>query len=1655
MRSRIVSILKKVFKWLGFLLLGLLLLFIILVIVIRTPWAQQKIVNKATAFVAEKVETRFEIQRLFLTFRGNVQIEGVYLEDQTEDTLVYINELEAGVSILPLISGNISVSRIDWDGLVANVNRDQDSIFNFQFLIDAFAGEAKPDTATKENSELPQIGIGPIDLANFRVHYRDEIIGMDSRLNLGKLRLRTKDIDLNTMEVKLRSLELSDVSGEVEQWLAVSSSEDDDTSTSPLPFISFNEIALRNIDLKYKSIPENIETILKLGEFEITDTEVNLSEQDISVDEIILRNTQVIAFLPAPETTDTTQVDTTLPTPFAWPDWRIKVDEIDFAENDLQFRMGDPTETPGQFNPYDIKLEGFRLLAEDIELKDRKANLEIKEFAFRDRSGFELNQLAFDLELDDKEVIIKDFGLNTPNNSLQSELKVTYAAIDSLIQDPMSVGFDINFDEADLSIADAFFFAPELAQDTFIQSISPYPLKLTGHIKGKLSDVTISGLQLSWLNSLQLALDGKIEGLPDTNALKVDIPALELKATRQDLAVFMESSDSLPLPNQLTLKGRIKGDTKLLNTILEAKTDMGSLNLKASLRDVMGTPAAKGTLKLKELDAAQLAGVPELEPVSLTLDFEGEGKELEQLALDARLAFQHLTYDGYDYSKLGLDMNVADKKANIVARHTDDNLDFLLKATAVLDTLEPVADLILDLKGIDLHALGLSEENIKLGTDITASYKGKGKAFDTWVKVKKTTIIKDEDTYRVHPFEASLKNDTNKTALDITSDIINGQLEANTSIDSVVGALNDYLSRLTNTDSLRAGMLNETLDVTAHFTINNSLVLTEIALPELTYMDTIQLDLDFHPAQDKLDLYVSAPRIIYADYTLDSLGINAVANATNLDGALAFRQLRGGPIDIHRTRIDFGFAGKVAEVELSVQDSLEKKLAVIAVDMDLNTDSMVLVHMSAEKLILNGERWRIPDANEVSITKSGALYKQINLSNGPQRVTIENVRPEDASGMKVNFDGFELSTFTTILHTSDSLLSGTLNGTLQLVDMQTEPGIEADISLRELALMGNDIGVLKLKANNRNRNKYDVSLSLKGQGIDLNGKGAFISAEQPSLDMDVNLERLDMKLIEGFAQGQLKNSSGFIEGECEVTGPTSDVKYDGYLAFNNASFNVAMINNQLSLSNDKIKVDDEGVDFNKFSLIDANGNKSTLDGTIDTRNMLNPKLDLQLVSKNFQLLNSTREDNDLFYGKAFIDTDVKITGTTTLPKVKAQATLRKGSDITLIVPESQAEIEERKGLVRFANMRDTVSTILQVEEEQETQGIKGIDFTGYFEVDPETRFLIVIDERSGDQIEIAGEAKLNLDMTPNGLMTLSGVYEVKSGGYDMNFYGLAKRNFQIKSGSKIIWSGDPLDGEMDLTAQYNIETSPSDLMVDQLSSGDGTSSTQYRQALPFEVMLNIDGPLLKPEISFALDMPESARQSMGGNVYKRIRQINQTETELNKQVFSLIVLNRFFPSGGDDGTGSRTESVARSSVSKMLSGQLNAYSAKYLKGVELNFDVNSYNGTTGENKTDLDISLRKALFNERLVFQVGSQVGIEGSEETSKASDVIGDVSLEYLLTKEGQYRLKAFRENQYQDLVEGQLIVTGFSIMFNKDFNTFKELLNKANQKEQEGSDE
>src|SRR5699024_9848397 len=328
----------------------------------------------------------------------------------------------------------------------------------------------------------------------------------------------------------------------------------------------------------------------------------------------------------------------------------------------------------------------------------------------------------------------------------------------------------------------------------------------------------------------------------------------------------------------------------------------------------------------------------------------------------------------------------------------------------------------------------------------------------------------------------------------------------------------------------------------------------------------------------------------------------------------------------------------------------------------------------------------------------------------------------------------------------------------------------------------------------------------------------------------------------------------------------------------------------------------------------------------------------------------------------------------------------------------------------------------------------------------EATFGVIVDPRTGDNFQISGKSELDFNIAGNGRMTLTGNYTVNEGHYEMTLFNLVNRAFYLQNGSTIAWNGDPLDANLDVTAIYELETSASGLMAAQIAGASSEEQKQYKQVLPFLVLMNIDGTIDQAELGTGLEMPEEAQGAVGGAEYGRGNQLNQNPDEINKHVFTLLVLNRFYPVAGSDGSQGGVAGIARNNLNRALSDQLNAFSDRLMgdTGVQLNFGLDSYTDYQGESaqgRTDLNITAQKNLFNDRLIVKAGTDVNVQGEARPGEENPLLGNLSIEYLLTRDERWRLRGFRNNEYENIIDGQIYVNGIGLVFQYQYNHLFEL--------------
>src|SRR5690606_36769304 len=216
-------------------------------------------------------------------------------------------------------------------------------------------------------------------------------------------------------------------------------------------------------------------------------------------------------------------------------------------------------------------------------------------------------------------------------------------------------------------------------------------------------------------------------------------------------------------------------------------------------------------------------------------------------------------------------------------------------------------------------------------------------------------------------------------------------------------------------------------------------------------------------------------------------------------------------------------------------------------------------------------------------------------------------------------------------------------------------------------------------------------------------------------------------------------------------------KYNGNLSFTDGVFNVKKLNAIFKISDETIAVDNSGIYLERFTIRDEKDNRFFIDGSILTKDFTNPEFDLRIAANEFSVLNSTREDSDLLYGKAIFDARANLTGNLNLPKLQVKLDLHPSTDVTYMLAESDVKGEERDGVVLFVN-KVNPDDILTQPQKEESYTVKGIEVTDLIAIPRNATYNTIINEQTGDNLSISGEAELNLDIDPNGIINLSGRY---------------------------------------------------------------------------------------------------------------------------------------------------------------------------------------------------------------------------------------------------------------------------------------------------------
>lgn len=1646
---------KKVLKRIGIAILTIVILIILLILSLRIPAVQNFVKDKLVVYLEDKIQTKVSLEKVYIAFPNRIIMQNLYLQGQDVDTLLSVRDFDVGLNMWKLLDSKADITSIDLEGIRANVVRKPDGTFNFDYIINAFA--------TKEEEEESKpfiISLDKIKLQDIGVTFKDEQSRNDINLYFSSFDTRVKtfdleqnnyainDINIDGLKLKLRQDLVEEVAENVEETV------DSLSQRSPLK-IDLNKIKLTNFDIDYGD--DNTRTFAKIV-FKELSTKINkldLENNSFNIDNLLLSDADINANLYSPSESQNSEnqkepeVETSSD-PMKLLLEKLILDDVKVVYNNTAIA---PTKGGMDFNH--LNFSKLNLEVSDFKMENNQFAGSVKSAEIQENCGLSIEKFETDFVYEAQQAYLKNLYLQTPKTILRDEIILNYNSIDQLSEDLGNVEVSAEIRKSKVGFADILMIVPSLKNTVPFNKYPNAILNVDAEFSGVVNDLLIDNLEVSGLDKLKINANGKIKNAMNPENLHYDLNIKEFSSSAKTIFNLVPKNtipSNISLPSHFTIRGKAKGTTKIVDANLKLTSTLGNASVAAQV-DMRKKDHELHDVKanLQNLQIGKIIQNKDIGAVSAQISAKGESFDFTRADADLKGNVNYFDYNGYRYKNLDLKGKINNGNYNIELNSKDPNADLNLVASGTYNETNPTVKVNGEITKLDLNKLGFYSEPMILAGKIDADFTNLNPdELNGYLNLQNFALSDTKEVFPIQEMNLKATSTVDSTLITFNSQIADLELKGKYKITQIFGSLqrtvNQYY-QFQPMDSLAK------IDSGQYFTLNTKVKNDDLIrkfVPELKSFQTINITGNYDADSKKVELDAQIPQVLYDEYSIENASIKIANENQALQYSLDVAGLSSESFALNKLSINGDIADNIINYSITKKDDDDIDQFLIAGNVK-SLDDVTEISLNPNGLKLNYMDWTVAENNKIQFGNNGIFADNFRISNSGNEILIQSESNETNNPLNVDFTNFEIETIAEMIKKDSILAQGTINGNVQLRNLTENLTFNADLNISNFRFYGSPIGDIAAKVDNASENLLNADVKLTGNNNDVQIIGNYNTAES-TFDLNMDINQIQMQSIQGFSMNTIKETEGYLSGKLNINGSTDSPVILGYIRFNDVGLQITQTGSDFRGINDQIDFTRRGIDFDDFQINDKDGNFLNIDGEVLTETYRDFAFRLDVYSKDFKVVDSEKNNEAMMYGTLAIDANLQIRGDLNLPKVDGTLAVSDDTDFTFVLPQSSPSLQERDGIVEFIDKDQPVlnETIASDSLNSQTT-FTGMDVNVNIEVNKEAKMSIIIDKANGDFVELQGEAELTGGIDPSGKTTLVGTYQVEEGGYELSV-SMLKRRFDIQKGSTITWTGEPTAATLDITAIYKTETAPIDLVEQQMSLSSAQIN-QFKQRIPFNTLLILKGELMKPEITFDITTDEennAVSSFVKETIDAKLALLREEESEMNKQVFALLLLNRFVGENPfESSSGLSAEMMARQSVSKILSQQLNNLSSDLIKGVDLNFDLESSEDyTTGQKntRTDLNVDVSKRLLNDRLKVSVGSNFGVEGeARQNEQTTNIAGDVTIDYSLSRDGRYMLRAYRKNEYQVALQGQIVETGVGFIITLEYDKFREIFQKS----------
>lgn len=1423
------------------------------------------------------------------------------------------------------------------------------------------------------------VGVEAIELSDGSIHTTDliETLAMDG--SIGNLRIVADDIDLRKKTVNVKEASLD---GCVLDMKLREAAEEDTTESAPLDWqIDVEKLNINQSKIALQLPNDAMRVNAAIRQASLDSGDISLSKGIYRVGKVSLSADSLSYDIPGSNPVKGLDVNH-----LAFRDAELALDKLSYDQNTSAL------------------------------------NAQLKGLAFKEKSGFQLDNLAVNLSLDSKHLTARGLDLKTPHSSASGNLDLDWNAFSPKERGQLKADLQASLGHQDVLCLAEAYMPKDLAK-----CYPSQPLNIDLFATGNIDDLSLQTCNMMMPSVIDVRTTGSLQNLTDSANigadLKWDITTMDLRCVNR----YLDLND-VRFP-----KMTIHADTKL--------REASKLTADALLQEGRGrahvvgnidlnTMAYQGNARINNLQLHDFLPKDSLYMLTANAKFSGRGTDMlsPRTTLRAQADITHLGYASWDLDNIQADCRL-DKGKAMVEMHSQNDLLCMQGCinASITDRKLKAADFNLDLSHIDLYALHLAGK--PLSASMVMRVDGASDFMQTHnLKARVEAIELTTADSIIRPLDLTL--DANLTPEFIDMKALAGDLSLSVSsdqgLDSLLARINSFSGELQQQmDSLRIKQ-----DVLRSLLPHLKM---ELACGQKNPIGNILRHATGYSFRDlSLHLNASPEEGLNGNGHMHSLNTGAILldsiywKIRQEDSGVALdARVANGPrnsIVTFMSQVHAALTETGANANMAFYDAQGKKSVDFGLALDLLADGF-RAHFTPLNPTIAYRRFTLNADNFVTLTHDGHLDALVDLladdGTGLKLYTTPNEEAQQDVSLSVNH--FNVGELTQVIPFMPDL-SGFLHGDFHYMQSDSTTTVSAEMLVKNMAYNGvrlGDIGLNGVYFPNADGSHYvDGIVTLDEQEILLvNGK-YHEDKGKGKMDGEASFQRVPFAFLNAFMPDGPFALSGYAWGDFTVSGYTENPVLNGELKTESLHINADSYNVNLQIPDHTITVKNSRINLNRIEAYAAGKTPLVLDGNIDFSDLDRVQLDVNVRADDYQLINAPKRQGSLAYGKVFVNLGGRLWGTLSDLKMRGKLDVLGSTDVSCVLSDTPLTVDDQLAdIVTFVDFNDTIpAEVVDVKRQS-------IDMQMNINIAETAQIHCFLSDMGNDYIDLQGGGEMTLTYDMQNDMQLWGRYTIGKGTMRYSLMAIPLNDFQIAQGSYVEFQGNVMNPRLNINASERVRST--------------VTENSVPRNVAFDVGLAISRTLDDMGLEFTLEAPEDM------SVQNQLTAM--TQEERGRVAVTMLVTGMYVTDDAETNGGYNYANT----LNAYLQSAINEIAGKALSTVDVNFGIQSGTSEAGTNTTDYSFSFAKRFWGNRISVIVGGKVST-GRDAVNTGETIIDNVAIEYRLDKSASRYVNLFYDRNYESLLEGQVTKMGGGIVLRKKADRLGELFIFRNRKEE-----